>query len=658
MKLEDLCNVKYFGSALEIHPDESQFAYLVDDWGKSDCYIAWIDQKHPARLLGSSQKGTSGIKWHPLDGSLALVIDGNLWLAEPSEDWFELQQITHTQGVYPNLAWKPDGSLLLFIDAGQIQQYNVQTKQVSAFVIENFHGMAHPTAFQWNKDGSLFLYGFQDEPQYVIESKFGICTSEGQLLYSYPTTHQFKQIQWVSTNLVHFCISSHFSSLDQHYLLNLELLNENIVPKLILEESTPHAGAMSYAIPNPQGTHLLFKLEQDGWNHNYLYDLSTHNLVQLTFGECEDTMGFCWLQDGKHFIYSSNKGKDGPSTENHLYLFDLNTHQERKITGNMKGICTSPTYLAKSHRILFGNYTGTRIIDGWVLDLATLDSHQVTFSMPPDLEANFAHPEHVQFVSAHDLKIDAYLFKPPDFDPTRKYPGLVYCHGGPTCEIKGWDNSFDDGTFWSFQLYLATQGFVCLTVNERGGTGRGVDFRGANYLQPGTDDVLDMVNGGKYLQSLPFIDSKKVAAYGISYGAFLTLHALGQYPDVFCLGIPWASVWNWETLFRGVMEKFHLRDAGFFLNFGGNWEEHLDVVRKGSPKYFKDQIRVPILTFHGKLDPNASFEGFQEMIADFEALGLDYEAHTYADEAHVFKQRSTWLDAFSKMEKTLKKYLK
>ena len=89
-----------------------------------------------------------------------------------------------------------------------------------------------------------------------------------------------------------------------------------------------------------------------------------------------------------------------------------------------------------------------------------------------------------------------------------------------------------------------------------------------------------------------------------------------------------------------------------------DYSKYPDHFQRASPQHFKDNIISPIVTFHGKLDPNASIEGFEAMVSDFNALGISHEETIYDTEAHVFAQRKTWLDAFTKMENALEKYLK
>lgn len=173
----------------------------------------------------------------------------------------------------------------------------------------------------------------------------------------------------------------------------------------------------------------------------------------------------------------------------------------------------------------------------------------------------------------------------------------------------------------------------------------------------GVDDVVDVVKAGEYLKSLPYVDPDRVAVWGLSYGGYMTLHALTQYPEAFCMGVNIAGIWDFSQWTRWIQSRTGMQ-GGLFVNFlGGFPDEAPESYRLGSPVTFAENLSRPLINVHGTADANVDFQQLDRIVADCVKLGKTYEAYYYPNEVHMFRWRKTWQDAFPKIEREFDKYM-
>jgi dipeptidyl aminopeptidase/acylaminoacyl peptidase len=277
--------------------------------------------------------------------------------------------------------------------------------------------------------------------------------------------------------------------------------------------------------------------------------------------------------------------------------------------------------------------------------------------MPKGLNEKLVESELVTYKGALDWDIDAFLYKPKDMDENKKYPAIVWVHGGPMRQMRGaWHPSSTYSHFYAYNQYLVSQGYVVISPNFRGGIGYGSEFRYGLYKKKGIDDTIDIVSAGNYLKSLDYVDEEKVAVYGLSYGGYMTLHSLTQYPESFAMGINIAGLWDIAQWGRWIRDTYgnYVGDA----NFCGMVEERPDLWAKGSPVFYKENLNKPLMNLQGTKDPNVDFNQLNRIVKDCVKLGVEHESVYYPDEMHTFRFRRTWKDALPRMNAFFDKYLK
>jgi len=148
-------------------------------------------------------------------------------------------------------------------------------------------------------------------------------------------------------------------------------------------------------------------------------------------------------------------------------------------------------------------------------------------------------------IKAADDKTDLYyrMVLPPNFDPTKKYPTIVYVYGGP--------HAHNIAATWhwnsrSWETYMAQKGYVLFILDNRGSEHRGKEFEQATFRQLGQVEMLDQIKGVEYLKTLPYVDAEKMGVHGWSFGGFMTISLMTNYPDIFKVGVAGGPVIDWS----------------------------------------------------------------------------------------------------------------
>lgn len=666
LTVREVLAVKYL-QGYEWSSNGRWIAYLWNDGGVVDAWITDISNSEPPQQVTNAKENVSGLAWQPQTNHLALVVDGNLCLTEISAEKVEIHPKTFTKGVGGDLKWSPNGKTLSFSHQGEAWYWNVEG-QLGKIPIP---GKVMGRTLQWSPCSQHLLFTATDESGVCF---IGVCSlhevlvwipaQEGGLAY---------KGRWVNETSFIFQDSKDLSRKNDFYLVSLyqkETVNYRAlgvpgkvncqIKHIVREELPGNKGGLRFsaAYPNPLGTLILLMLENDGWLHHYLYDIEKETLTQVTNGSCEDfgTAGDepCWSPDGTQFAFASNKNN---LIQRHIWVYDVHQRQATKVV-EFPDTNLFPKWSPDGKYLAFVHADYARNADLWVMD-AQGALRQLTDSMPQNMADKMQRPQHVTYKGALNWDIDGFILKPLNFNPQNKYPAIVWVHGGPIRQMRGgWHPSRSYGHFYGYNQYLASKGYVVMEINFRGGIGYGTGFRFGLYHKMGVDDVTDVVNAGRYLKDLPYVDEEKVAVYGLSYGGYMTLHALTQYPDEFCLGINIAGIWDFAQWTRWI-EKIHGRKgSSFAIYFGGSPEESPQLYQQGSPVTFKNGLAKPLINFHGTKDVNVDFEQMDRIVKDCVTLNKTYEAYYYPDEVHFFNHHRTWIDALAKLERAFETYLK
>ena len=259
--------------------------------------------------------------------------------------------------------------------------------------------------------------------------------------------------------------------------------------------------------------------------------------------------------------------------------------------------------------------------------------------------ARHVRPEEVTFRSGDGLEIGALLFRPPGRDTAA--PAVVYPHGGPT-DLYGdqWDGHAQ---------YFVDKGYAWLALNYRGSTGRGKTFERLNFNDWGGGDVQDCLAGADFLRSLDWVDSRRIAVFGASYGSYLALCSVTE---------------DGGTRFRcgvckygdcDLLTTWSQGDRDGILYCGENMLGHpsanRDVWVRGSPVHRLSNVQVPLLIAHGERDRRVHPKQSEQLVAELRRLGKTFEYVTYPTEAHGLLRAGPQIDFYRRLERFLDWYL-
>jgi dipeptidyl-peptidase 4 len=321
---------------------------------------------------------------------------------------------------------------------------------------------------------------------------------------------------------------------------------------------------------------FIWQSNRDGWNHLYLYDINGKLLKQLTKGtwEVTDVKGFD--VKGDNLFYTSTQ--ESPITKN-LYQLTLKTGVSKRIT---QGVGSHNTQVSTSGNTIIDNFSSTeipRIIR--IVDTKSMKDKSV-FTAPNPL-ADYAMGQMSIFTVPNATGIPLYcrLYKPVNYDSTKKYPVIVYWYGGPHVQLitNSWNGGASD--YW-FQ-YMAERGYVVLSLDPRGSDNRGRAFEQAIFRHAGDAQMEDLVSGLGFLTSQRYVDKNRMGLFGWSYGGFMTVDFMITHPTVFKTAVAGGPVTDWRY---------------YEIMYG---ERYMDTPQENPEGYAATDLTKKIQNLKGKL---------------------------------------------------------
>jgi dipeptidyl-peptidase-4 len=344
------------------------------------------------------------------------------------------------------------------------------------------------------------------------------------------------------------------------------------------------------------GKRFLWSSERSGYRHLYLYGVDGKEIAQLTKGEWE-VAGVSAVDEAKSVVYFTAMEKS--PMERHLYRVGLDGSGFKRITkeDGTHGINFAPD--ASGFVDTYSNNMTPQRQDLYRVDgtrTAVIDENRVD-----ELAAYHLSPVDFVSVKAHDgAQLNAMMIKPPGFDPSRKYPVIVYTYGGPHAQVV--TNAWGGNNFlWHQQM--AQKGFIIFALDNRGSAGRGHVFEEPLHLRLGAIELSDQRDGAAYLKSLPYVDGERIGVWGWSYGGHMTLHLMFEAGDIFKVGFAGGPVTDW---------KFY--DTIYTERYLGLPQKNASGYEDSSPVKYAGQLKGKLMIAHGTGDDNVHFANTLEVL--------------------------------------------
>lgn len=379
-------------------------------------------------------------------------------------------------------------------------------------------------------------------------------------------------------------------------------------------------------LPGKDNGFLWFS-ERDGFNHLYHYKGSGELIRQLTSGDWEvtDVLGFD--EKGRNIYISATK--ESP-IQSHLYSVGLANGKMTKLTADpgmhLGKLSGDGSYILDiySNMETPRNYqvinTGNGKTTGVVLQ-----------SKNPIEEYKLGETTLITLEAEDGVELHGRLIKPVDFDPSKKYPIIVYLYGGPHAQMV--TESWLGGGNLFFQ-YLAQQGYIVFTLDNRGSKSRGLEFEQSIYQQIGTREMADQMEGVNYLKGLPYVDQDRMGVHGWSYGGFITTSLMLREPGAFKVGVAGGPVIDWA-----------LYEVMYGERYMGTPEENPEGYEQSNLLNYVGSLEGRLLVIHGMQDdvvvPQHSMQLIRKSVEEGVLIDFfPYPTHPHnvrgKDRAHLY----------------------
>ena len=362
------------------------------------------------------------------------------------------------------------------------------------------------------------------------------------------------------------------------------------------------------------GKRFLWTSERDGYRHLYLYSLEGRLVKRLTEGAWEVT-GIAGVDESARMVYYVSTEHN--PLERHLYRVSLRGGKRERISRKTGTHAVSMAPDAGCYLDTVSSLTEPLERTVHRGDGSQWDVFQAADRKPLD-EYNLAPVEIVPVRSSDGALLYARLVRPADFQPGKKYPAVVTVYGGPHSQAVV--NRFYG---LSFDQVLAARGFVAWQLDNRGGAGRGRVWEDPLYRRLGARELADQQEGVKHLVSTGFVDARRIAVHGWSYGGFLTLYALLQAPDLFRAGIAGAPVTDWRNY-----------DTIYTERYLGMPAENPEGYRLSSPVHLAEKLKAQLMLIHNLEDDNVLFQHTVQMADALARAGKQFELRFYSQKTH------------------------
>jgi dipeptidyl-peptidase-4 len=364
------------------------------------------------------------------------------------------------------------------------------------------------------------------------------------------------------------------------------------------------------------GQRFLWSSERDGFRHLYLYDLSGKLLKQLTQGKWE-VSALAGVDEKKGAVYFTATEKS--PIERHLYRVGLDGTGMMRVTreDGTHGINLAPD--CAHYLDAYSNATTPARQDVYNADgtrAATLNENKVAELADYKLQP----PEFFTVPGADGTPLHAMITKPYGFDPSKKYPVIVYLYGGPHSQVVR--NAWGGSNFLWHEM-MAQKGFVIFSLDNRGMAGRGHAFETPIYHHFGEVELTDQVAGVNYLKSLPYVDASRIGIWGWSFGGYMTCNAMLNAADLFKAGFAGSPVTDWRQY-----------DTIYTERYMGLPQDNADGYKNSSPVNQAAKLKGKLLIAVGTGDDNVHYANTVELNEHFIRAGRYAEIQIYPGRGH------------------------
>jgi dipeptidyl-peptidase-4 len=387
-----------------------------------------------------------------------------------------------------------------------------------------------------------------------------------------------------------------------------------------------------------RGQRLLWLSERDGWRHAYAVRRDGGEANLLTPGDY-DVMTVDAVDEKGGWLYVTASPDD--ATKRFLYRVRMDGKGKPELVGRAGQGGVHRFDIAPSARWAFHSYS--TLDEPPATELVRLPKGEVVRPLAANMELRAKvgalarkRAEFFKLVIGGGVQVDGWRILPPDFDPARKYPLLVYVYGEPAGQTvqDSWG-----GTGYLWHLMLAQRGYIVASFDNRGTPApRGRAWRKSIYRQIGILASADQAAAVRAAVSAwPFVDTERIGVWGWSGGGSMTLNAMFRYPDLYKAGLSVASVPD-QRLYDTIYQERYMGLPG----------DNAEGYKNGSPITFAKDLKGQLLIVHGTGDDNVHYQGFELLVNGLVAANRQFRMMAYPNRSHgIFEGQGTTLHLYT-----------
>lgn len=580
--------------------------------------------------------------------------------------------------------FSPNGTKIAYAKENNLYVYDVASKKSTAVTTDGkknavINGItdwvyeeefAFVRAFDWSKDSKKLAYIRFDESE-VPEFSMSIFKKD-----LYPTIETFKYPKAGEKNSV---VSLHIydaaanatkkvdlGNYNDFYIARMQWTNDNntlsaqvlnrhqdnldllfidgttAAAKVVLNEKDKAYVDVTDNLTFLKDNSFIWTSEKDGFNHIYVYDKTGKLKNQVTKGNWEVVSYYGFDEKTKTIFYQST---ENGSINRDIYRIGLDGKSKARLTTK---VGTSAATFSPNFQYFITTFSSNLQPTTYTLneaktgkEIQVIENNQ---ALADKLKAyNLPAKEFFVLKTAKGNELNAWILKPKDFDPSKKYPVFMYQYSGPGSQQvnNDWNNSDD---YWF--LSLTQQGYIVACVDGRGTGFKGADFKKVTQKELGKYEVEDQIDAAKVIGAYPYVDASRIGIFGWSYGGFMASNCIFQGNDVFKMAIAVAPVTNW---------RFY--DSVYTERYMQTPQENASGYGQNSPINHVDKLKGKFLLIHGSGDDNVHVQNSMQMMEALIQANKQFDSQIYPDKNHGIYGGKTRIQLYNKMTNFIKENL-
>lgn len=514
--------------------------------------------------------------------------------------------------------WSPDGKYLAYIktDETDVPEFSMDVYGKDLYQTQQV--FKYPKAGEVNSKVSLYISDVQNKSTQEVDFS------------GLETAYYIPRLKWThdEDKLAVQLTNRHQNILDLVYVNP----NTGAYTKVLQEKDESYIDVTNDWTFMEDGS-FFWTSERDGWNHLYHYNQNGKLIRQVTNGDWDVTRFYGLDTKTKSLYYQST---ERGSIYRDVYSVKTNGRSKKQLSHN-KGtnsadfsadfslyVLNHSNSTSPAHYTLNESKTGKQIRS--IVDNFSLLEKLAGYDLPKK-EFGTIH------ISGEDLNM--YSYKPVDFDQNKKYPVLLYQYSGPGSQSVS-DSWLGSNDYW--HQMLTQEGYIVVCVDGRGTGYKGSDFKKLTQLELGKYEIIDQKLVAEALAKESYVDGDRIGIWGWSYGGFMSLNGILQYPDVFSTAIAVAPVTSWRYYDTIYTERYMKTPQENPLGYDDN-----------SPITYAKNLKGNLLLVHGTADDNVHVDNSMKLIEALIEANKDFDWLIYPDKNHGIGGGFTRLHLYRKM---------